>query len=577
MSEDLSPSKKSIIIAVILGTLMVFAVEVLFPRPQSDNSTSKNLTTEAINPPVIQTTENTDLNTNEDDSVADIIVDVKTALQTQRLDFKNDKVSGSIRLEGARIDNLSLLKYTVSQTDKTPITLLAPALTEHAFYAETGWSSTNKTIQTPNHNTIWTVEGNDELAPNKDITLKYENSGVVYKRTISLDDNYMFKIKDEVLNNSGKDLTMFNYGLVVRGEAPKVSTGASHEGITGFFNDKLEEFSYKDLEDEKQTSFTTEKGWFGMADKYWMTMFILPFDSLEHKINFSYNKVKNRDLFQTDYITAPIEIKNGDSYFTESMIFAGAKEINIIDDYSNLYNIKNFDRSIDFGWFYFLTKPFFYILDFFYGLLGNMGWAIILFATLLRLIMYPVANKSYKSMAKMKEVQPKIKELQNRYKNDKMKLNQEMMVLYKKEQINPLSGCLPILIQIPIFFSLYKVLYISIELRQAPFIGWITDLSMPDPTSVFTLLGLLPITLPAFLHIGVWPLLMGITMFIQQKMTPKPADKTQAYIFMFLPIIFTFMLANFAAGLVIYWTWSNILSIIQQSMIKKSMKKYEKK
>ncbi len=571
MSEDLSPSKGSLIFAVVVATLLIFGVEMLFPRPDKDEmqmakmvaqSSGESVSGVVVSEPVVENYE---------------MIDTETALKSDRINFKNDKISGSIRLEGARLDNLTLTNYTVSQEDKTPVTLLAPALTNHAFYAESGWISSDKKVKAPNNKTIWKVEGNNQLAPNKDVRLVYENSGVKYIRTISLDDNYMFKVKDEVVNNSGNTLTMFNYGLVARGEMPDVSVGVSHEGMTGFFEDKLEEVSYSTLEEDKQKNFKTSDGWFGIADKYWMAMVILPENALEHKVNFTYNKVGERDIFQTDYITAPIIIQDGQSYASENMIFAGAKEINIIDDYSSLYNIKNFDRSIDFGWFYFLTKPFIYILDFFYKFLGNMGWAIILFATILRGIMYPVANKSYKSMARMKEVQPKIKELQSKYKNDKMKMNQELMALYKKEQINPLSGCLPILIQIPVFFSLYKVLYISIELRQAPFIGWITDLSMPDPTSVFTLFGLIPIALPAILNIGVWPLLMGITMYLQQKMAPRPADKTQAYIFMSLPIVFTFMLANFAAGLVIYWTWSNVLSIIQQSMIKKSVARDEKR
>ncbi len=573
MSDDLSPSKGSMIVAVVLATVLIFGVEYIFPRPEgdtiltrADRSQTQSVQSIAVSSDVGETEK------------ALALISTEDALASKRIDFKNDKVAGSIRLEGARLDNLELLKYTVSENNKTPVTLLSPALTKHAFYSESGWMTSDKEIKGPNNKTIWKIEGeNRTLTPEADVVLSYENSGVKYVRTISLDDNYMFKYKDEVFNNSGKDLTFYNYGLVARGEYPDVSMGVSHEGMTGFFQDKLEEVSYSSLEEDKKQTFTTEQGWFGIADKYWMTMLILPFDKLEHTVNFSYNKSGDRDLFQTDYITAPITIKNGEGYFTENMIFAGAKEISIIDEYSGLYDIKNFDRSIDFGWFYFLTKPFIYILDFFYKFLGNMGWAIILFATILRGIMYPVANKSYKSMAKMKEVQPKIKEIQGKYKNDKMKLNQELMQLYKKEQINPLAGCLPILIQIPVFFSLYKVLYISIELRQAPFIGWITDLSLPDPTSVFTLFGLIPITLPTVLNIGVWPLLMGITMFIQQKMSPRPADKTQAYIFMALPIVFTFMLANFAAGLVIYWTWSNVLSILQQYMIKKSMTKDEKR
>ncbi len=579
MSEDIAPSKKSLVLSVIVATAMIFGIEMLFPRPETDSAVVSqaartNSTTQTNDSQAYSSTE---AETEVEEVEEYKMLDEATALSSARIPFKNDKVSGSIRLEGARLDNLVLLDYDKSIEDKTPITLLAPALTTHAFYTESGWLSNDKRIKTPTSKTVWTIQGNQTLAPNKDVVLTYAPEGIIYTRTISLDDNYMFTIKDEVHNISTDTVRLYNYGIVARGETPTVSGGTSHEGITGFLNDTLEEYSYTNLIDDKVKEFKTKSGWFGIADKYWMSMLILPQNDIEHNVKFSYNALGDRDLYQTDYITSQISIAAGDSYFTEHMIFAGAKEINIIDDYASLYNIKNFDRSMDFGWFYFLTKPFIYMLDFFYGLLGNMGWAIILFATLLRLVMYPIANKSYKSMAKMKQVQPKIKELQNRYKNDKSKMNQELMQLYKKEQINPLSGCLPLLIQIPVFFSLYKVLNISIELREAPFIGWIKDLSAPDPTSVFTLCGLIPIDLPSFLTIGVWPILMGITMYIQQKMSPKPADKTQAYVFMFLPIIFTFMLAHFASGLVIYWTWSNVLSILQQYMIKKSMAKDEKR
>ena len=333
-----------------------------------------------------------------------------------------------------------------------------------------------------------------------------------------------------------------------------------HEGLIGVVDDRLKEIKYKDLVDEPAEEFKTSRGWAGFSDRYWFTAFILD-NANPNTVKFS---ATGKNTFQTDYVGAPVKVAPGAVANNNFKFFAGAKEIKLLDNYTSALNIPKFDLAVDFGWYYFLTKPFFYILDFLYDFIGNMGWAILLFAALLRLAMFPIANKSYDSMSKMKKIQPKIKELQEKYGNDKMKLQQATMEMYRREKINPAAGCLPMLIQIPVFFSLYKVLNIAIEIRHAPFIGWIKDLSAPDPLVLSTLLHF---PVPSLLNIGVWPIIMGITMFIQQKLNPAPTNKDQARMFALMPVIFTFMLGHFASGLVIYWTLSNILSIIQQKAI----------
>lgn len=493
---------------------------------------------------------------------AEIMASAEAVRQDSRIYIKNASLTGSIRVKGARFDNLLLEKYKQTlENDSPDVELFAPAKTAAPYYAEFGWLSSDSSLRMPDHNTIWTVRGG-ELTPETPVVLEWNNGqGLKFIRKISLDADYMFNIQQDVENDTGRTVTLYPYGLINRKtENANPSASVVHEGLIGVVDNNLKEIKYKDLIDEKAKEFKTAQGWAGFSDRYWFTAFILEGQN-QNKVKFSATGKQN---FQTDYVGAPVTAAPGSVASNSVKLFAGAKEIKLLDKYTQSLNIPKFDLAVDFGWYYFLTKPFFYILDFLYNFIGNMGWAILLFAALLRLVMFPIANKSYDSMSKMKKIQPKIKELQERYGNDKMKLQQETLEMYRREKINPAAGCLPMFIQIPVFFSLYKVLNIAIEIRHAPFIGWIKDLSAPDPLVLSTILHF---PVPSLLDIGIWPIIMGITMYVQQKLNPAPTNKDQARMFALMPLIFTFMLGHFASGLVIYWTLSNILSIIQQKAI----------
>ena len=486
--------------------------------------------------------------------------------QDKRIEIANDKIAGSLRIKGARFDNIYLTKYKQTlEADSPDVELLNPAKTKAPYYAQFGWLSNDKALKLPNANTLWKVTGG-KLTPKSPVTLEWNNGqGIKFVRKISLDNNYMFHIEQIVENNSGKAITLYPYGLINRVyDNNENSSAVVHEGLLGVINSSLKEFKPKDLDKGEKKEFETTGGWLGFGERYWFSAIALNNNTTSRA---SFSKTGD-NTYQADYVGEPTTISNGSVATSSVNFFTGAKEIAMLDDYTKNLGIDKFDLAVDFGWYYFLTKPFFYILDFLYHLIGNMGWAILLFAALLRLVMFPIANKSYESMSKMKKVQPKILAIQETYKDDKMRLQQEMMALYKKEKINPASGCLPLLIQIPVFFSLYKVLNIAIEIRHAPFIGWIKDLSAPDPMTISAMTGL---PIPSLLDLGVWPILMGVTMYIQQKLSPKPANKDQARMFALMPVIFTFMLGHFASGLVIYWTLSNVLSIIQQRIIMKKV------
>lgn len=493
---------------------------------------------------------------------AEIMASAEAVRQDSRIHIKNASLTGSIRVKGARFDNLLLEKYKQTlENDSPDVELFAPAKTAAPYYAEFGWLSSDSSLRMPDHNTVWTVRGG-ELTPETPVVLEWNNGqGLKFIRKISLDADYMFNIQQDVENDTGRTVTLYPYGLINRKtENANPSASVVHEGLIGVVDNNLKEIKYKDLIDEKAKEFKTAQGWAGFSDRYWFTAFILEGQN-QNTVKFSATGKQN---FQTDYVGAPVTAAPGSVASNSVKLFAGAKEIKLLDKYTQSLNIPKFDLAVDFGWYYFLTKPFFYILDFLYNFIGNMGWSILLFAALLRLVMFPIANKSYDSMSKMKKIQPKIKELQERYGNDKMKLQQETLEMYRREKINPAAGCLPMFIQIPVFFSLYKVLNIAIEIRHAPFIGWIKDLSAPDPLVLSTILHF---PVPSLLDIGVWPIIMGITMYVQQKLNPAPTNKDQARMFALMPLIFTFMLGHFASGLVIYWTLSNILSIIQQKAI----------
>jgi YidC/Oxa1 family membrane protein insertase len=494
-----------------------------------------------------------------------------------RVRIETPSLSGSIALKGGRIDDLSLVKYRETvEPNSPPIVLLAPSGSPHPFYAEFGWSAQSGTsVKLPGPDTVWQQEGSGALSVGRPVTLVYDNGeGLQFRRTIAVDENYLFTLKDEVINKDAAPVTLYPFALISRHGTPQtLGYYILHEGLIGVFGDKgLQEETYANMEKQKELSFTATNVWLGITDKYWAAT-LLPDTSMQVNAKFSTGMIGNIKTYQTDYLGPAQTIAPGGSAAVDGRLFAGAKEVSIVDGYNERLKLNKFDRLIDWGWFYFITKPLFLALDWIYRLVGNFGVAILIVTVIIKIFFFPLANKSYASMAKMKAVQPEMMAIRERFADDKMKQQQAMMELYKKEKINPIAGCLPIIIQIPVFFALYKVLFVTIEMRHAPFFGWIKDLAAPDPTTVFNLFGLIPWDpshvplIGPFLLLGIWPLIMGVTMWFQMKLNPAPPDPTQAMIFNYMPIIFTFMLASFPAGLVIYWAWNNTLSVIQQSVI----------
>ena len=545
---------RSLSFAVILSFIAIYTVNYFF-NPNTKTSSTQVLEVKQANEELNNISEKIVQN-------IDVFEPYDTVIeQDKRIDVKNNAISGSIRLKGSRFDNILLEKYNVAIDDNNDkVKLFSPAKTENSYFAELGWLSLDKNIELPSANSIWNTEDNLITSEKPAILTWNNNNGVKIIRKISLDENYLFTITDTVENLSGLEIELFPYALLTR-SAKNLSQSRSvvHEGISTVVDGKLKEFKYSDIENGEKETLSTKEGWLGFSDRYWFSALITP-NNHKNKITLK----NNNGNYQIDYLGGRTIVPNGEAVSYTYKLYSGAKEIKLLDFYTKERNIPKFDLAVDFGWYYFLTKPFFYILDYLHGLLGNMGWAILLFAALLRFLMFPIANKSYANMAKMKAIQPKLAEIKEKYGDNNMLIQQATMELYKKEKINPASGCLPMFIQIPVFFSLYKVLNIAIEIRHAPFIGWIKDLSAPDP---LTLSHILHISLPSFIDIGLWPILMGLTMWGQQKLNPAPTNKDQARMFALMPIFFTFMLGHFASGLVIYWTLSNILSIVQQKAI----------
>jgi len=495
-----------------------------------------------------------------------------------RVHIDTPSLSGSISLKGARIDDLSLIKYRETvDPNSPPIVLLAPSGSPHPFYAEFGWSApSGASVKLPTADTLWQQQGSGALSVGHPVTLVYDNGeGLQFHRTIAVDDKYLFTIKDEVINNGAAPVTLYPFGLVSRHGTPQtLGYYILHEGLIGVFGDKgLQEETYADIEKKKEVFFNATNVWLGITDKYWAAT-LLPDTNAQVAAKFSTGTIGNNiKTYQSDYLGAAQTIAPGGAAAVNGRLFAGAKEVEVVDNYDKQLKLNRFELLIDWGWFYFITKPLFLAMDWIYRHVGNFGVAILIVTVVIKIFFFPLANKSYASMAKMKAVQPEMMAIRERFADDKMKQQQAMMELYKKEKINPIAGCLPIIIQIPVFFALYKVLFITIEMRHAPFFGWIQDLAAPDPTTVFNLFGLIPWDpsqaplIGHFLMLGIWPLIMGVTMWFQMKLNPPPPDPTQAMIFNYMPIIFTFMLANFPAGLVIYWAWNNTLSVTQQSFI----------
>lgn len=498
--------------------------------------------------------------------IKEVVVERAQALSaSNRIKINAPLVHGSINLTGAQIDDVTFAHYHETPDPTSPeIILLSPKSTSHPYYVDFGWLTKQENMSMPTKTTIWQAD-KTELTPEQPIILTWDNGqGVTFKRTIRIDDQYMFSIEDDVINNSNTTLSLNAYGQITRVGTPQ--TGGYfilHEGPIGVLGGKLVELDYAKLLDKGQQQQTTTGGWIGITDKYWLVS-LIPTQNTAVETRFKGHALEGINYYQTETIYPTAEVAKGQTHKVTQHLFAGAKKLTILDGYEAKLGFSKFDLAIDFGWFYFLTKPLFYLLDYLDKIFGNFGIAILVMTVMFKVAFFPLANKSYRSMARMKQMQPKIEQLKKRYGDDKMRMNQELMEVYKREKINPLSGCLPVLIQAPVFFCLYKVLFVTLEMRQAPFFGWIHDLSMPDPTSLFNLFGLLPFTPPGFLMIGAWPIFMGITMFLQQKLNPQPADPAQAKAFMIMPFFLTFLLSSFPAGLVIYWAWNNILSIAQQ-------------
>ena len=552
---------KNVVAAISLSAAVIVLYSLFFapePVPRSENLSEKDKIEKNSDAPSLEQTENL-VKISRDEAV----------VQNERVSFENNSVKGSISLKGAIIDDLTFKNYNTSLESNENVILLNPRNIEDGYFIESGFVTSDKNIDIPNSESVWTVKGNSKLTEQTPIKLSWTNSqGITFEKDISLDNQFLFTVKQRVINSTDKKFDFYSYGQIIRNKIPEGLSNfyILHEGLIADLDDELIEEDYDDIQ-EKRFSKNANKGWFGIGDKYWISSIIPPREK-EFKVTFDY-----KDKFRANYIaTQPTELGSNSSIEDEMQIIVAAKRVDVVDGYAEQLNIDKFDLVIDWGFLYFITKPLFYGIDYFFKLLGNYGLAIIAITICIRLVFFPLANFSFRSMAKMKALQPEMVRLKELHKDDKMKLQQEMMALYKKEKVNPMSGCLPILVQIPVFFALYKVLFVTIEMRQMPFYGWIQDLSERDPTSLFNLFGLLPYDVPSFLVIGAWPILMGVTMFIQQKLNPAPTDPMQAKIFMFFPLFLTIILAPFPAGLVIYWTVNNVLTMAQQIFIMKRTK-----
>lgn len=557
---------KNLVITIALCSIILFLWQYFFEIPKAQNLNDKATITDKSDlvKPQNNLSESIDFDINQRDQ------NITTG---ERIKIATSKLHGSILLKGARFDDLTLAKYHETIDNSSEVTLLSPARTKQAYFAEFGFLS-NSDIKLPDVNTVWQAD-HQTLTEYNPINLTWNNQeGLIFNIKVAVDKHYMFTITQSVINNSAKQISFMPYGLISQlyQEEKKQNFFILHEGLIGVFNGKLEELAYKSLKKSQKVEHNDNKGWLGITDKYWLTA-LIPNKDITFNSRFLHAKHVATDRFQADYLGSSLTVNPGDKNLITNHFFAGAKEISLLDKYTTQFDIPLFDRAVDFGWFYFLTKPMLGIIKYFYSLFGNFGLAILTITIIVKLVMFPLANKSYISMHKMKLLNPEVEKIKASYKDDKLQMNKAIMDLYSKQKVNPLSGCLPVFLQIPVFFSLYKVLFVTIEMRHAPFFAWIKDLSAPDPTSIFNLFGLLPFTPPAFLSIGFWPLLMGVTMYLQQRMNPEPSDPVQAKLMKFLPVIFVFMFKNFPAGLVIYWAWNNILSILQQWFITRSVNK----
>jgi len=569
MSEN-----RNYIIAIVLSVLVLFGWQFFIVRPnqsdlqegspQAEVAATTGATAPDVAVPGVET------------PAAVALTRADAVAANPRIAIDTPEIAGSVNLTGGRIDDIRLKSFQETTDEDSPIiTLFSPLGSPAPYYADFGWVAPPGAdpavpgVAVPDARTVWSAPEGAVLTPQTPLTLTWDNgAGYVFTRTIAVDENYMFAVTDSVQNNSDSAATLYPYALVSRHGTPaSEGTYILHEGMIGVFGDEAVRVDYDDLRDDGTARYDQATGgWIGITDKYWAAT-VIPGSTQAFQPRFTYGTVNGLETFQADYLSDPVTVAPGASASNTARLFAGAKEVSVLDAYEDQYAIPKFDLLIDWGMFYFLTRPMFWVIDNLFQIFGNFGLAILAVTVIVKIIFFPLANKSYVSMSKMKKIGPLMTEVRERYKDDPARQQQEVMALYKREKVNPLAGCLPTLVQIPVFFSLYKVLYTTIEMRHAPFFGWIHDLSAPDPTSVFNLFGLIPWEPPALLMIGVWPIVMGFTQWMQMKLNPTPPDRTQAMIFNWLPVIFTFMLAKFPAGLVIYWAWNNLLSVLQQSFI----------
>ena len=583
----MNPENRNLILAITLSMAVLFGWQVFFVGPELEREAAR----QQVIAEQIAAADAESRSTLADSAGGTAAMpaaggdDATTAVAAPRITIDAPQIAGSISLAGLRIDDVVLRDYQETQAEDSPnIQLLQRTDAKLPFFAEFRWTLNGTGVALPDASTVWTAD-RDVLSPGAPVTFTWDNGqGLLFSRQMAIDENYLFTIIDAVRNDTGATLAFNHYGRVRRHGTPTTSgIWILHEGPIGVFDEIVSYQNYDDLADtrtdkrkaEDLTFDGSQGGWIGFSDKYWLTALI---PDQQSPLNFKFSEVGAQDaLYQAGYINAQAQsVASGGTLEFTTRLFAGAKKVTLLDSYGETYGLAKFDRAIDFGWFYFLTKPFFYAINWLNGVLGNFGLAVIAFTVVVKLVFFPLANKSYRSMGKMRLLSPKIQQIRERHADDRMAMNKEMMELYKKEQINPAAGCLPVLLQIPVFFALYKVLFVTIEMRHAPFFGWITDLSAPDPTSVFNVFGLLPFGvdfLPPFMQLGAWPIMMGLSMFFQMRLNPAPPDPVQARIFQFMPLIFTFLLATFPAGLVIYWTWNNRLSMAQQWYIIRSIAK----
>jgi YidC/Oxa1 family membrane protein insertase len=586
----MNETNRNMILAIVLSMVVIFGWQFFVANPQRERAqrqaeiaaqqaaaTNPGLATSSEGAPAVAAGSGTAPTSSAATGFADRAAAIAA---TSRVAIDTPALIGSINLTGGRLDDLQLKKYTETLAEDSPIiTLLTPSGAPSAYYVEQGWAApSGSSVAVPGPTTVWSAEPDARLTDTTPVTLSWDNgNGVVFKRTFALDANYLFTVTQSIENSSGADVALFPYSRIAREGTPHVANFfVQHEGPVGVLgSNNLVSKKYSDMQNDKQIRLDNTSGWLGFTDKYWATAVIAePTETINAQ--FTYLRVNNRDEYQTSFVdTNPLAVANGATAQNVSYVFAGAKEEAVIGKYESELKLDRLELLIDWGWFHFLTKPMFYLIRFLYDLLGNFGLAMLAVTVIVKAVFFPLASRSYASMAAMRRVQPEMKSIQERFKDDRAQQQQHMMELYKREKINPLSGCWPILVQVPVFFALYTVIFISLEMRHAPFFGWIQDLAVPDPTNIFTLFGLIPwdpTAMPViggFLHLGIWPVIMGITMWVQMRLNTPPADPTQAMIFNWMPVIFTFMLGTFPAGLVIYWSWNNFLSILQQYFIMK--------